>query len=95
ASTSEAWFSAQLPIQNGPEEIQGLPGMILELSLKDGKVVYTASNIELKGLTEKIEKPKKGKKISKEEFKEIVDERMKEMNGGATGGPIRVIQIKN
>lgn len=88
----QAWFSPQIPVSIGPGEFADLPGMILELSNGDRSVV--ATKIELKAVPKDgIEKPTKGKAVTKAEFKKIVDEKMKEM-GAEGGGGVRMI-IRN
>ena len=58
-----AWFSNEIPISNGPDKYQGLPGLILELTSKNG--IYICSKIVLNPKTKfKIEPPTKGKSIS-------------------------------
>ncbi|MBT8318276.1 MAG: GLPGLI family protein [Lutibacter sp.] len=69
----EAWYTPEIPINFGPKEYNGLPGLILEV--QEGKLNIVASKIELN--TKEaivIEKPKRGKKITKEEFKQITKE---------------------
>lgn len=90
-STTEAWFTMQIPVSVGPEKYKGLPGTILELKndFKNrrggGTRTITATKVDLRALEgNEIEKPSKGKKVTREEFREIVKEKMKEMreNGG-------------
>ncbi|AOW22062.1 GLPGLI family protein [Urechidicola croceus] len=65
-----AWFCPELPFSFGPLGYAGLPGLILELEINNEK--YTATKIELNPKREvKVEKPKKGKEVTKEEFEEI------------------------
>ena len=76
-----AWFTSQIPVATGPGSISGLPGMILKLDRNDGEMIVVATSIELKEIDEKsVKAPKKGKKVTQEEFKKIQDEKMKEMN---------------
>ena len=76
-----AWFTPQIPVATGPGSISGLPGMILKMNRNDGEMVVVATSIELKEIEKKaIKAPKKGKKVTQEEFKKIQDEKMKEMN---------------
>jgi GLPGLI family protein len=93
ADVVEAWFTLSIPVGAGPATYDGLPGLILEVDKNDGEVVFKATNVDLKPLEEAIEKPKKGKKVTKEEYDAIVAEKMKEM--GATGGGGRMMIIRN
>lgn len=84
--TIEAWFTPQIAISGGPGGFGGLPGLILEVNLSEPEMSIVATSIEL-GLEDDsaIKKPKKGKKVSEEEYTKIVEEKTKEMqaeNGG-------------
>lgn len=61
-----AWFAQDIPVPAGPERYNGLPGLILELSLNDGDVVIEATNVTFRKLTpDDLKLPKlKGKKIN-------------------------------
>jgi GLPGLI family protein len=88
------WFSPQIPVANGPAEFGGLPGMILQVDINDGERMITAVEVtEEKVDTELLKEPSKGKEVTQEEFREIMREKMKEMetmHGGA--GPRIIIQ---
>ena len=91
----KAWFTTQIPIPLGPQGYNSLPGMILKVDINDGDMIIEAKNIQLGELNEDwITAPKKGKKVTQEEFKAIVKEKMEEMRemyGGSGRGPhIRV-----
>lgn len=97
STTIEAWFSPEIPVSAGPELFAGLPGMILVLSINEGKMQYAATEIKLHGLEEgTIKAPKEGKKVTRAEFDQIMEEKMKEMQaqfggrGGNTG--IRIMR---
>ena len=94
----EAWFTSAIPVAIGPGEFGDLPGLILELSIAGGDRTVVADKVDLKKLdTKVIEKPTKGKAVTREEFKKIRDEKMKEMGaeeGGGGGGMMKVI-IRN
>jgi GLPGLI family protein len=94
-----AWFAPSIPVSAGPMGYGQLPGLILELDLGDGNMVISASSVELGDISEKdLEKPNKGKKVSREEFEAIAAEKMEEMRmeyGGSEDGPgIRMITIE-
>lgn len=68
--TTTVWYTPQIPINNGPGNYWGLPGLILEV--QDGKNRLLCSEIILNPEDEfEIEAPKKGKKVSQSEFNEI------------------------
>lgn len=45
--TWNVWFSPEIPIQNGPWKLNGLPGLILEASTNDGQYSFIATGIQL------------------------------------------------
>lgn len=95
-----AWYTPQIPVNQGPDEYWGLPGLIMEVN--NGSTVYLCSQVVLNP-KEKVEikEPANGEEVTKEEFKEIATkklEQMKEMygGGGSRGGNSNVkIQIPN
>lgn len=82
-----AWFTPAIPVSAGPSNYVNLPGLVLEVDINNGTRVLKAQSIDLKELEKAlIAKPKKGKKVTREEFMEIVDEKTKEMGGENQGG---------
>lgn len=84
-----AWYTPEIPVNQGPENYWGLPGLILEVN--DGKTTILCSKIVLNA-KDKVEiKPsKKGKVISQKDYDETVIKKMeefREMNRGRAGGP--------
>jgi GLPGLI family protein len=82
-----AWYTPEIPVNQGPENYWGLPGLILEVN--DGKTVILCSKVVLnpKVKTE-IKAATKGKVTSQKEFDEIVLKKMEEfrdMNQGRGG----------
>lgn len=73
-----AWYTPQIPVNQGPGEYWGLPGLILEVN--SGRTTILCSKIEInpKDKTE-IKAPSKGKVVSKDEYETIVKDKMKEM----------------
>lgn len=84
-----AWFTDAIPVSAGPGPFGQLPGMILEVDINAGEMVFTATKIVARKLKKnEIEAPKKGEKISEADFQKMVAERMRE-NGGR---PMRIIR---
>lgn len=82
-----AWFAPQIPVSHGPADFWGLPGLILEL--QNHGMTYICEKIVLNPAQEPvaIEVPKKGEKISQEEYRALADEKMKEMMNRYSGKP--------
>ncbi len=75
-----AWFTPQIPVQHGPSSFNQLPGMVLMITTADQSMEIKATEIVLGSeFSEDIKMPTKGKKVSNEEFIEISEEKMKEM----------------
>lgn len=72
-----AWYTPMIPVSQGPSDYRGLPGLILEVSA--GNTTLLCNKIVLNpGEKELIKAPKKGKEVSKKEYKVIITEKMKE-----------------
>lgn len=78
------WFAQDIPINAGPERLYGLPGLILEMNIKDGAVIVEATKIELPKITNQMDLPKKlkGKKMNELAFQDMlrkfIQEKIKE-----------------
>jgi len=73
-----AWYTLDIPVQHGPSEFWGLPGLILEIN--DGKTTMMCTQVVInpkEGVT--IDIPTKGKKVNATEFEKISEEKTKEM----------------
>lgn len=69
-SKISAWFTNEIPINIGPMNYSGLPGLILELD--DGDLSFAVKKIEINLKRKvKISKQKKGIHISYEKFTEL------------------------
>ena len=77
SSMVEAWFTPEVPVSLGPDKFNGLPGLILMLSMDEGQQLFEATDIQLDTAPEIIP-PKKGREVTQEEFEAIVAERMEE-----------------
>lgn len=85
--TVTAWYTPEIPVNQGPEGYWGLPGLILEVN--DGKTVLLCSKVVL-NTKDKVEiKPStNGKIITQKEFDETMIKKMEEfqeMNQGKGG----------
>ncbi len=89
---TSAWFTPVIPVSAGPGSHAGLPGMVLAVELNGGKQSITALSVSFQPVPEKtFVKPDKGKKVTREEFDKIVEEKMKEMGGESGPGGNRVM----
>lgn len=89
-----AWFASDIPVSAGPAEYQGqLPGLILEMDIKNGRQVYKALNIAPKADLAIIKEPTGKKHYTPEEFKKERTKMMNEMQRNMGGE--RVIRINN
>lgn len=83
-----AWYTPQIPVNQGPGEYWGLPGLILEVNANRttilcSKIVLNSEEKEL------IKVPAKGKEVTKKEYNDIMKnkiEEMREMYGGRGRG---------
>lgn len=86
-----AWYTEAIESPAGPENFFGLPGLILKTDFNNGSMVFTAISIENSDKS-LVKAPVNGKKITRTEFRKMVDEQMRSM-GGPGGGPvIRIVQ---
>ncbi|WP_159947047.1 GLPGLI family protein [Polaribacter septentrionalilitoris] len=76
--TTTAWYTPEIPLSNGPDNYQGLPGLILEIN--DGKNTIVCTEIIINP-SEKIviEEPKKGKVVNQKKFNKIQEEKSNEL----------------
>jgi GLPGLI family protein len=90
-----AWFAPSINIKGGPAGFCNLPGMILEVDVNNGTRFYTAKSVEPVAPDDlKLQKPKVGKKVTEDEFKTIMADKMKEMGmeeGGEGGNQVRIV----
>ena len=82
-----AWYTPQIPINQGPDDYWGLPGLILEISA-DRTIILCTKIVMNPEEKEEIKKPEKGQVVTQEEYTEITTkkiEEMREMYGGRGG----------
>lgn len=76
--TVTAWYTPQIPVNNGPSNYQGLPGLILEVH--DGELTIICSKIVLNPKDKvEIKEPEKGKVVDQATYEEIMEKKAKEM----------------
>lgn len=91
STTILAYFTPQIPIAIGPSNYRGLPGAVLEVNIDNGQTVIVAKEVSLgKVPSDIIVEPTKGKKISNEDYDEIVEKKLKEMREANGGSGTRV-----
>ena len=82
--TITAWYTPEIPVNQGPEGYWGLPGLILEVN--DGKTIILCSKVVLNPKEKaEIKAATKGKVVSQKEYDETVMKKMeefREMNQG-------------
>lgn len=89
-----AWYCPEIPISDGPGKNWGLPGLILELHTQSQTIIVQeiSLNYDTSG---KIAAPTSGKSVSRPEFDEMRNQRLKELgvDGEQHGGGVRVIRM--
>ena len=80
----EAWYTPQIPVNQGPAEYWGLPGLILEVSANNTTLLCTEIVISKENEVP-IEAPEKGKEITKKDYTLTVREKMVEMRSNRMG----------
>jgi len=73
-----AWYTPQIPVNQGPGEFWGLPGLILEVNA-DQTTILCSKIIMNPEERNKIEAPDKGRIISRADYNATVKQKMKEM----------------
>ncbi len=89
------WFTPAIPVSSGPGTYGNLPGLVLAMEGSGGDRSIVATSVELKAVdADKLQKPKKGKKVSQEKYEAIVAEKTKEMGGeNGEGGATVIMKI--
>lgn len=85
-----AWYTPQIPINQGPDVYWGLPGLILEISA-DRTTILCSKIILNPSEKETIKVPSKGKEVTQKEYDAIIKKKTEEMRamrgrGGRGGG---------
>lgn len=76
--TVTAWYTPQIPVNQGPGDYWGLPGLILEVNAN--RTTILCSKIVLNpDEKEDIKIPAKGKEVTRAEYNDIMKKKMEEM----------------
>lgn len=73
-----AWYTLDIPVNQGPGAFWGLPGLILEVNTDNTTILCTKIVMNPEEKTT-IKAPSKGKKVSRAEYNDIAKKKMKEM----------------
>ena len=85
----EAWFTPEIPVPAGPGPYGGLPGLILVLTEDGGRRTFEAKEVSLGPLAEgAVVAPREGRRVTREEYDRIVEEKMEEMGADRRGGAV-------
>lgn len=91
-SQISVWFTTAIPVPAGPDYQGQLPGLILQIDINTN-TTFKAIEISQKADVSAIKEPKKGKKLSAEEFNKEREKAMVEMQ--RNGGGRRVMHVGN
>lgn len=83
-----AWYTPEIPVNNGPGEYWGLPGLILEVSADRTTILCSKIVINPKD-KENINEPNKGKEVTQKEFNETMLKKVEEMRENFRAGGSR------
>lgn len=73
-----AWYTPEIPVNQGPADYYGLPGLILEVNA--GNLIILCNKIVMNPKDKiTIEAPKKGKLVNQKEYDDISEKKTKEM----------------
>jgi GLPGLI family protein len=91
-----AWYTEAIRQPLGPENLHGLPGLIMEVVINDDEIVISAEKLELRPLKKnELKEPKGGQEITEEDYRAMLEEQMKNMGIQSEGqGNFRMI-IRN
>lgn len=80
-----AWFAQTILAPVGPDSYGQLPGVILELDIDNGTIVYKALTLKTTVEAKELKEPKKGKKVTRQEYVQLQRELMQNQSGGFGG----------
>jgi GLPGLI family protein len=83
----EAWFTQDIESSAGPDFFFGLPGLIMKVIVDEGTTVYKVLELDTQAKAT-VKAPTSGKKITREEYRKLMQQQMQGMRppGGGGGG---------
>lgn len=88
----KVWFTPEIPLSLGPASYHGLPGLILVVEINEDERIIVAEKYVEGPVDEKdLEAPKRGKKVTRNEFEQIREAKLEEMNARRGGSNIHII----
>ena len=69
-----AWFADNIYAPVGPSMFGQLPGAILEVDIDNGSMVFTATEVKNAVSPKDLKEPKKGKKVTREEYMKLMED---------------------
>ena len=80
-----AWYTPQIPVNQGPDDYWGLPGLILEVNA-DRTTILCTKIVMNPSEKETIKKPEKGEVVTQQEYTDITTEKMEEFRNSRGRG---------
>jgi GLPGLI family protein len=68
-----AWYATDISVSAGPDRFGSLPGLILQLDVNEGEVVFTAQEFSSRPENKELKAPTDGKPITAAEFQQKSD----------------------
>ena len=85
-----AWYTLQIRPFLGPDEFNSLPGTVLAVDINNGERTVVATHVEFRPLKKsELKAPRSGSKVSREEFRRIMEEQMEQMRQSGRNMMIR------
>jgi GLPGLI family protein len=88
-----AWYTEDISTPSGPEQFGGLPGLILQMDIADGWIVFKSLDIQTNSAKALVKAPGGAKKVTRQEFQQMMDEAFGPSTG--SGPQIRIITRQN
>jgi len=71
-----AWYAEDMPVPAGPDRFSGLPGVVLLVDADNGRMTFTATQIQPSADAKQLKAPTSGKLITRAEFEKKMDDVM-------------------